>query len=340
VSRSLSRLQAVLLAAVVLTVVALAVTGLFALGSRHWPWNDTFDLRVGFPQVRGVQVGTRVRVQGVDAGEVVDVKPPAKPGENVTLTLRLAGKWRNLMRADASAQIVSESMVGGKIIDIDPGTDAAGPLAGDKPIAARPTVELAEALAQVGNLLQALDKEKGKVGAVVENTDKLVQKSTDTVESIQQVVEGLKEMWGLRSLVKDPQKLLFPPGCEPNPWWFREAELFDPGTDRLTEAGRQRLNGLVPQLAGLTRHDGAKMVVVAYADPKATDSDVRMLTKNQAEVVCKHLKSRGAVHKDYGIWSHEATPLGLGTDRPRVIVKDKPPPAGPAVGLVVFVPQK
>jgi len=61
-SRSLSRLQAVVLGLIVLTGLLLAATGLFAVGSRHWLWNDTFHVSVGFPQIRGVELGTRVRV--------------------------------------------------------------------------------------------------------------------------------------------------------------------------------------------------------------------------------------------------------------------------------------
>jgi phospholipid/cholesterol/gamma-HCH transport system substrate-binding protein len=339
VSRSLSRLQAILLGAVVLVTLALAGAGLFALGSRHWPWNDTFDVQVGFRQARGVEVGTRVRVQGVNAGEVVEVRLPARTGRDVMLTLRLDGKWRRqqLIRADATARIVSDSMVGGKVIEIDPGTEAAEPVRDHAVLAAAPSADLADTVAQVGSLLQS---ESGKVSAVVEKTDRLIQKSTETVESLSQIADGLKDVWGLRSLVKDPQKLLFPPGCEANPWWFKEAELFDPGTDRLTASGRQRLDSLAPQLAGLTRHSGAKMVVLAYADPRANDAGARTLTRNQAEVVYQHLKNGGAVHKDYGVWSREATALGLGAERPPTVVKDKPPPPGPAVGLVVFVPQK
>src|SRR5581483_78622 len=75
-SRSLSRLQAVILGVVVLTGLALATTGLYAIGSRQWLWGETFHVVVGFPQIRGVEAGTRVRVQGIDAGEVETVEPP------------------------------------------------------------------------------------------------------------------------------------------------------------------------------------------------------------------------------------------------------------------------
>src|SRR5579871_822042 len=109
-SRSLSRLQALVLGLVVFVGLTLAATGLFAVGSRQWRWGDTFHVVVGFPQIRGVEAGTRVRVQGIEAGEVEAVEPPAVPGGEVKLRLRLGGQLRHLVRADASAQIVSEGM--------------------------------------------------------------------------------------------------------------------------------------------------------------------------------------------------------------------------------------
>src|SRR5262249_7684202 len=89
VSRSLSRWQAALLGLVVVAGLAGAVVALFAVSGRYSPWSDTFDIRVGFRQVRGVEVGTRVRVQGVEAGEVVTLDPPQTPCGNLLLTFRL-----------------------------------------------------------------------------------------------------------------------------------------------------------------------------------------------------------------------------------------------------------
>jgi hypothetical protein len=158
------------------------------------------------------------------------------------------------------------------------------------------------------------------------------------MESVQQIADGIKDMWGIRSVVKDPQKLLFPPGCECKPWWFAEADLFDSGSDRLTAQGRQKLGDLVRDMSGLTRHSGAKVTVVAYTSAGSADPGRALrLTQNQSEVVAGYLKGQGAIHKEYGVWPHELKTLGLGSERPPVQEKEKLPPAG--VGVLVFVPQ-
>src|SRR6266404_1080857 len=143
-SRSLSRLQATLLALVVLTGVTLAGTGLFAIGKRHWLWSDTFHVHAGFQQIRGVEAGTCVRIQGIQAGEVDKIQPPAEPGGEVTLHLRLDGRLRGLVRKDATVQIVSEGMIGGKVVELSPGTAAADPVETNAKLASRPTAELTD----------------------------------------------------------------------------------------------------------------------------------------------------------------------------------------------------
>src|SRR5437899_2083056 len=138
-SRSLSFLRAMILGGAVLAGLALASAGLFAVGSRQWRWSDTFHVVVDFPEVRGVEAGTRVRIQGIEAGVVEMIEPPAAPGEKVRLRLRLGGRLRHLVRADASAQILSEGMIGGKVLEIHPGTVSALPIEDNGQLASRPS---------------------------------------------------------------------------------------------------------------------------------------------------------------------------------------------------------
>ena len=84
-SRGLSRWQALLLGVVVLGLLVAGGFGLFAVGDWSWFGRDSLHVRVAFPEIRGVEVGTRVRAQGIDAGEVVEIQRPAKRGDPVVL---------------------------------------------------------------------------------------------------------------------------------------------------------------------------------------------------------------------------------------------------------------
>lgn len=341
-TRSLSLAQAVLLGAVVLVGLGLAAGALFAVGEGQWPWDRPFRVRTSFPRVQGIEAGTRVRLLGVDAGRVEAVEPPDRPGGDVVVRLRLADKFRGLVRADAAAQIVGEGLVGGKIIEIDPGR-AAEPLADDGLIASRPTPDLNDVLGELRSALRDIKDSQGTLGKLVRDPEAyaalltLLQQSSETMRTIQEDAEAIKRLPLVRGYVEDAGALLVRPGCERNRQVFAEAELFEPGRAALSTQGRRRLDELAPWFAGL-KHKGSEVVVVAYADPKQVKpAEARLRTRQQSEAVCDYLKDQHAVQKMGWFSSRKVAALGMGTNPPLTPEKDPLPPA--RVEVVVFVPQ-
>jgi phospholipid/cholesterol/gamma-HCH transport system substrate-binding protein len=335
-SRSLTRWQALLLGLVTLLGVGLAGAGLFAVGSRQWSGQDAFHVRAGFRDIRGVEVGTRVRVQGVDAGEVEAVNLPTAPSEPVTLRLRLSGRVRHLVRSDATVQIVSEGMIGGKVLEVSPGEAGAGPVEDDALLASRQSVELADVLAQVDGTLQGVRDGEGALGRELVGA---LRQTRSTMSSFQQMGEAGKKLPLLRSYITDPQALLVRPDCECNRTVFAEADLFEPGRAVLTESGRQRLDEITPRLNGLLQHDKSDLVVLAFADPrKAANPDAaRGVSTVQSEAVCSYLKKQKV--QKAGWWtSRKVAALGLGTDLVPGEEADAKLPAA-RVEVRVFVPQ-
>jgi outer membrane protein OmpA-like peptidoglycan-associated protein len=321
----------------VLAGLGLAVAGLFAVGNRQWLWADTFRLRAGFRQIHGVERGTPVRVFGRNAGEVEELQMPENPDGEVTLGLRIDGSLRSLIRSDASAQIVPVGMVGGKVVEINPGTKEAQVIEDNAVIASRP---VNDPITQASQMLEALDKEKANVHELLDNTNALVRRGQKTLTSMQQATDAVKRLPGFRSYVEDAHELLYRPNCERTPQWFTETELFAPGRAQLTDGGRDRLRDLVPQLSSLTKQDGAEMVILAYADPKTSlDSEqALLLSQKQSEAVRDFLKQAGAIYKKYWVFPRKVRLHGFGLDTPPIAEKDNPP--GPAVGILVYVPQK
>jgi hypothetical protein len=313
--------------------LALAVGGVFAIGSRQWLWQDTFHVRVGFRQIRGVEVGTRVRVMGREAGEVERVDLPATRSGEVVLRLRLDGKVRHLVAADASAQIVPEGMVGGKVVEIYPGSDGADPVAEDALIAARPTTQLMDVLGEVGTTLKGVGNGQGVLG---QELVKLLSQSRGAVTALKQNADAIKGMPLVRNYVKDPFKELVRPDCERNRHWYSEADLFEPGRAVLTGAGRKRLDDLVPWLEGL-KHRGSEVLVASFAAPNLDSDLAQALTQKQSEAVCDYLKDNHGVQKMGWFARRKVTALGCGTDSdPLHESKDLPVPR---IEVLVFVPQ-
>jgi phospholipid/cholesterol/gamma-HCH transport system substrate-binding protein len=342
-SRSLTRFQAIVLGVVVLLGLGLAGTGVFAVGSRQWLWSDTFHVRAAFPQIRGVEIGTRVRVQGIDAGEVEAVEPPDKPGGNVLLRLRLNGSLRRLLRADATVQIVSEGMIGGKALEISPGTLSASPVEDNALLAAKPSTDLADVLDQVNTALEEIREGQGTVGKLLKDPAAYLQllaalqQGRDTLASFQQDADALKRLPLLRGYVEDTDALLVRPSHDRKREWFAETDLFEAGRAVLTAGGRRRLDGLAPWLAGL-KQKGSEVVIVAYADPRGPHTSVaKVLTRQQSEAVRDYLKGQHSIQKMGWFSSRKVEALGLGTNPSPVPEKEALPAA--RVEVLVFVPQ-
>ena len=184
-SRSLSRIQAILLGSLVLAALALGGAALMLLNERTGWGADNFRVHAGFPDINGVEVGTRVRLQGIDAGEVEAIVTPATPGSNVTLRMRIAGKYRHLVRADAKVQIASDSLLAGKVVRVLPGSPNAtvvedhGHLRADiQPDfiegIAQAAIKLNTLLTEVDGAMQTFRKNEGSVTAdLISATKKL-----------------------------------------------------------------------------------------------------------------------------------------------------------------------
>ena len=156
-SRQLSRLQSICLGLLVFATLALGGSGpddpqrTLRLGV-----GQSSHLSVGFADVNGVEVGTRVRIQGIDAGEIEAIVPPENPGDTVKLRLRIAGKYRHLVRDDAKVQIANETLLAGKIVRILPGSAERTVLADHGELKADIQPDLIEGIAQAAGKLNKL----------------------------------------------------------------------------------------------------------------------------------------------------------------------------------------
>lgn len=111
----------VLAGAVLLAVVIFYVTGAGALGPKY-------RLRTFLPEVDGLTVGAPVRVDGVEVGNVerIAIAVP-KPGEpagkdrSIEVDMRIQTSAQQYIRADSSAGLITEGLLGNRYVDIDRG---------------------------------------------------------------------------------------------------------------------------------------------------------------------------------------------------------------------------
>src|SRR3954451_19432429 len=116
--RAIGRWRALVNAGLVLAILAVSGFGMVQVASREWWVQETFRLRVALATIGALEAGNQVRVQGIDAGAVERIEPPTLPGKPVTLVLRVDAKLRPLVRSDALARVVSEGVVGARVVEI------------------------------------------------------------------------------------------------------------------------------------------------------------------------------------------------------------------------------
>lgn len=214
VSRSLSPLQAIVLALVVLAGLVLGTAGLFAVGSKGW-LSDAFRVRASFPDINGVEVGTRVRLQGMDAGEVEAIEMPSTPGQPVLLQLRLAGKFRPLVNKSSRVQLGSETFLSGKVVCIVPGATIDEPVEEHTILASDGIADLSAGLNQAASKLNSvLDQAdsalaefrrgEGAIGQVARDLSKAAARLDQVVAKVDAAINEVQQGKGtLGKLLKD-----------------------------------------------------------------------------------------------------------------------------------------
>ena len=156
--RDIGRWRALANAGFALAVLALGGFGLYQVATRRWHVQPTFHVRAKFSTITGLETGHRVRLQGMDAGVVERVVPPAQPGDHVELILRLDQRLHSLVRSDAVARILAEGMVGARVVEITPGRPDTPLLSEGDTILSEPPIELTDLMKKTSLSLQQIDE--------------------------------------------------------------------------------------------------------------------------------------------------------------------------------------
>jgi phospholipid/cholesterol/gamma-HCH transport system substrate-binding protein len=364
-SRSLSRMQAVVLGLVVLSGVALGGWAVFKIGSRQGLFAETFELRAGFDEAHGIDRGTPVRVRGIDAGQVVAIELPPidQPNAKVYVRLRLDKKFQGLIPTDSHARLLNEGMLGGRLINVEPGQERAARLQDGDEIAVVESQDLTAVMQQTlqefrdstGTLSKLLksDEAHKELVELAKQTQQMVRRGDETIQQSQETLREIKETFAavkqdaeaikrlplLRGYVQDNVALLYRPDQSCDSRSYAAYDLFEQGRAVLSESGKGHLNNLAPWLeAGKVK--GSDVVVVSYADPNTSDLTgpaAQTLTQRQSEAVVAYLRESQKAHRMGWFTSRPITAIGMGTYAPPVL--EKTPVVPSRIEILVFCPR-
>ncbi len=340
-TRALNNRQLLLLSCTMLGGLVLFAIAFFSIGSRGWYGKDSLKLKTSFLDIHGVDVGTRVRIQGMDAGEVIAINPPDTPGGPVMLGLKIQGSYKKLIRKDAVVSIASEGLLGAKVLELFPGTPASLGIENQDLIASKNNPEFAQILEQVSETLDKIRKGEGSLGKLTQDSklyDSLVQlanQSQQTMQAFQQDADALKKMPIVGGYIEDPMQMIVRSNTDMKRKSINSSGIFENGSAILSPEGKKILDKASEWLTGFPKE--SDIVIAGVMAPGASNREtLRLLTRQQAETVTDYLKNNHAIHKTGWFSRRKVNPIGLG-DKSYPGLETTPENESSRIELLVFV---
>lgn len=179
----MNRFRAAAVGAFVIAGILLFGAGLFLIGDRRMLFSDTFEVYAEFANISGLQDGAKVRVAGMDAGEVETIHVPPGPSAPFRVKLRIREDMHPIIRVDSVATIQTDGLVGNKFVQVDAGTDQAAVVAPGGTVRSREPFDLSAMLQRMSETVDLVtttiqDLKGGLDQALGSVTDTAVQAQT------------------------------------------------------------------------------------------------------------------------------------------------------------------
>jgi phospholipid/cholesterol/gamma-HCH transport system substrate-binding protein len=180
----------------------LFAVGLFLIGNRRMLFSKTFDAYAEFANLAGLQAGAKVRVAGLDAGEVDTIHVPPNPSARFRVKLRIREDLHPLIRVDSVASIQNDGLVGNKFVQVEAGSDQAQIVPDRGTIKSHEPFDLAEMLKRMSD---AVDLVTTSVEEVKGRAEELLVAATGVAKEAQLGVEDFRK--GARVIMASAQRV-------------------------------------------------------------------------------------------------------------------------------------
>ena len=178
--------------------------GMFLIGDRHQAFAHHSEYYSEFVNLAGLANGAKVRVAGMDAGQVLAISVPDSPSSRFRVKWRIDAKLRGLVRADSVVTIDTEGIVGGTYLAVRSGSAQALQADALTTIPSKEPTELATLLERGNGLLTDADGMLREVGGKLNGA---LDGVTTTVSNVNDVVVALKEGRGAAGMLLSDEAL-------------------------------------------------------------------------------------------------------------------------------------
>src|SRR5881397_7634 len=156
----------------VLVALAAFLGMVYALGARARLFEARYTIHADFTEVGGLIEGATVRLAGVQIGRVTGVSLPPQPGGKVRVTLTIAQRFADRIRRDSEARIVTQGLLGDKLVEITVGSVDSPALRPGEHLTAHEPFETGRVLAEAGEALASVRRLATALNVTLERVDR------------------------------------------------------------------------------------------------------------------------------------------------------------------------
>jgi phospholipid/cholesterol/gamma-HCH transport system substrate-binding protein len=180
--------RAVAVGAFVIGGMLLFAIGLFFIGDRRMLFDRSIEVYTEFANIAGLEDGAKVRVGGMDAGDVASIHVPANPSARFRVKLRIREDFHQLIRVDSVATIQTDGLVGNKFVQVEPGTDQAQVVPALGTIPSREAFELSAMLQRMSDTVDLI---RTTIVDLKGGIDDALTSVTDTAKEAQDLLSDI-----------------------------------------------------------------------------------------------------------------------------------------------------
>jgi phospholipid/cholesterol/gamma-HCH transport system substrate-binding protein len=195
-----NRLAAV--GAFVIGGLLLFAVGLFMIGDRRMLFADTLDVYAEFQEVAALDKGAKVRVAGMDAGEVDEIGVPRGPSEKFRVRMRVRRDLHPLIRLDSVASIQNDGLVGNKFVQIQTGTDKSPQVEDNGTIQSREPLDIADLMQMMNDTIVTVNRMLADVKGRVDEALMAISSTASDAQALMKEVGG-----DVRNILASSQKV-------------------------------------------------------------------------------------------------------------------------------------
>jgi phospholipid/cholesterol/gamma-HCH transport system substrate-binding protein len=188
--------QSLLVGIFTIVAVALFGAGLFLIGNQHKAFSHHVIFYTNFQNVEGLTKGAKVKVGGIDAGEVEDVQIPSSPAQKFRLKMNVDDRLHGLIREDSLVTVETEGLVGDKFLLIHQGSEHASEARAESTLQSKEPFEMSKLLEQAQGIMNqagtTMNQLQGTMNDVRGHLDTTLDTATSTIKNVNGVVQDVR----------------------------------------------------------------------------------------------------------------------------------------------------